>query len=68
MKRNPWVPALRFAPAGMTERVVPTRFPEAFARDCADHTMAYCCPHGMIGTVDSELCGEPSMILSLIAR
>ena len=24
-------------------------------------------PHGMIGTVEIEFCGEPSMILSLIA-
>lgn len=25
-------------------------------------------PHGMIGTVETAFCGEPSMILSLIAR
>jgi len=31
MERQPWIPALRFAPAGMTERIVPPRFPEAFA-------------------------------------
>ena len=47
---------------------VPPPVSRGLRRDCADHTMAYCCPHGMIGTVDSELCGEPSMILSLIAR
>jgi hypothetical protein len=26
------------------------------------------CFHGMIGTVEIEFCGDPSMILSLIAR
>jgi hypothetical protein len=36
-------------------------------RDRAGQSEAHC-PQGMIGTVDSELCGEPSMILSLIAR
>jgi len=31
MEHQPWIPALRIAPAGMTERIVPPRFPEAFA-------------------------------------